>query len=49
MKEADKTYKYEIYEGAGHAFMRSGHQPDAKKPNKEAHDKAWKRLKDLLK
>jgi len=48
MNEADKTYKYEIYEGAGHAFMRSGHQPDAKKANKEAHDKAWNRLKDLL-
>ncbi|WP_083634194.1 dienelactone hydrolase family protein [Salegentibacter sp. T436] len=49
MEEAGKTYKYEIYEGAGHAFMRSGHQPDAENPNKEAHDKAWKRLKDLLK
>lgn len=48
MKEADKTYKYEIYEGAGHAFMRSGHQPDAEEANKEAHDKAWARLKDLL-
>jgi carboxymethylenebutenolidase len=49
MKEAGKTYEYEIYEGAGHAFMRSGHQADAEKANKEAHDKAWTRLKDLLK
>lgn len=49
MEEAGKTYEYEIYEGAGHAFMRTGHQTDAKEANKEAHDKAWKRLKDLLK
>lgn len=48
MEEAGKTYKYEIYKGAGHAFMRSGHQPSAKNANKEAHNKAWKRLKDLL-
>ncbi|MBZ9630176.1 dienelactone hydrolase family protein [Salegentibacter sp. LM13S] len=48
MEETGKTYKYEIYEGAGHAFMRSGHQPDAEEANKEAHDKAWDRLKDLL-
>jgi carboxymethylenebutenolidase len=48
MQEAGKTYNYEIYEGAGHAFMRSGHQADAEEANKEAHDKAWKRLKDLL-
>ena len=48
MKEANKSYEYEIYKGAGHAFMRSGHQADAENANKEAHDKAWKRLKDLL-
>ncbi|PKD20972.1 carboxymethylenebutenolidase [Salegentibacter salinarum] len=49
MEKSGKTYKYEIYEDAGHAFMRSGHQTDAEKANKEAHDKAWNRLKDLLK
>lgn len=48
MKEAGKTYKYEIYENAGHAFMRSGHQEDAEKANKKAHDKAWERLLKLL-
>ena len=48
MEEAGKTYEYEIYEGAGHAFMRSGHEPDAQKPNKEAHDQAWERLLKLL-
>lgn len=49
MKEAGKTYEYEIYENAGHAFMRSGHEPDAQQGNKNAHDKAWKRLLELLK
>ena len=49
MKAAAKTYKYEIYEGAGHAFMRSGTQPDASDENKKAHYAAWKRLLDLLK
>lgn len=49
MKAAGKTYEYEIYEGAGHAFMRAGMQPDASAANKKAHDAAWKRLLDLLK
>lgn len=48
MDAADNTYEYEIYEGAGHAFMRSGHQPDASEANKEAHDAAWERLLKLL-
>ncbi len=48
MKEAGKLYEYEIYENAGHAFMRSGHQMDAQDANKNAHDKAWKRLMKLL-
>ncbi len=49
MKAAGKTYEYEIYEGAGHAFMKSGSQPDASEANKKAHDAGWKRLRDLLK
>lgn len=49
MAEADKKYDYKIYENAGHAFMRSGHSPDASKGNKKAHDQAWKRLLENLK
>lgn len=49
MKAAGKTYEYEIYEGAGHAFMRSGSQSDASEANKKAHDAGWKRLLELLK
>lgn len=48
MKTADNIYKYEIFDGAGHAFMRSGHEPDASEANKAAHDAAWKRLLGLL-
>ncbi|MBT8319690.1 MAG: dienelactone hydrolase family protein, partial [Gramella sp.] len=49
MQEAGKTYEYKIYDNAGHAFMRSGHDPDAQKGNKNAHDEAWKRLLKFLK
>ena len=48
MKAANNPFEFEIYEGAGHAFMRSGHQPDGGEANKKAHDAAWKRLLELL-
>lgn len=48
MEAADNVYEYKIYEGAGHAFMRSGHEPDASEANKTAHDAAWERLLNLL-
>lgn len=48
MKNANNLFLYEIYEGAGHAFMKSGIRPDAKEENKEAHDAAWERLLNLL-
>lgn len=49
MKAAGLTYEYEIYEGAGHAFMRRGAETDTDQANKNAHDKAWKRLLEKLK
>jgi carboxymethylenebutenolidase len=49
MKAAGKTYEPVIYEGAGHGFMRSGEQPDAQEPNKNAHDQGWERMKSILK
>ncbi|PTX43339.1 carboxymethylenebutenolidase [Christiangramia gaetbulicola] len=49
MKAAGKTYEYEIYDNAGHAFMRSGHQPEGEPGNKKAHDQAWERLLKNLK
>lgn len=49
MRKAGKHYEPVVYEGAGHGFMRAGEAPDASDANKKARDKAWKRLKELLK
>jgi carboxymethylenebutenolidase len=49
MKLNNKAYEYEIYDGAGHAFMRRGSQTDTDEANKNAHDQSWKRLLKLLK
>jgi carboxymethylenebutenolidase len=49
MKAAGKTYKPQVYEGAGHGFMRAGEAPDANEANKKARDESWARLKELLK
>jgi len=49
MKAAGKTFDPVIYEGAGHAFMRSGMAPDASEANKRAYEQAWVRWVDLLK
>src|SRR5690606_18521050 len=49
LKNANVPFDYVIYEGAGHAFMKSGHQAEALPANKMAHDNAWKRLLQLLK
>ena len=48
MKAADKQYEYEIYEGAGHAFMRRGDDPNEQGPNKTARNAAWKQIKEIL-
>lgn len=48
MKEYENTYTYEIYEGAGHAFMRRGDDPEGDQPNVDAKNKAWERLVRLL-
>lgn len=50
MNEFNKIYEYEIYEGAGHAFMRSGDDPE--KPSDDANvmarNQSWERLVNLL-
>lgn len=48
MKAAGKRFEPVIYDGAGHAFMRAGVQPDASEPNKRAAEQAWNRLLALL-
>jgi len=48
MKKLGKTFEPVVYEGAGHAFMRSGETADADHPNRKAYLAAWKRWKLLL-
>ena len=49
MKKAGKTYEPVIYEGAGHGFVRAGEAPDASEANKKAREKAWQRIKSIMK
>lgn len=49
MKASSNTYDYQIYEGAGHGFMRSGERADASEANKKAREEAWKRIEEILK
>lgn len=44
----DEVYQYEIYDGAGHAFMRLGESEDADPANAAARDAAWERMKSIL-
>ena len=46
----NKTFEYEIYEGAGHAYMRSGDDPRAEKdnPNVLARNASWERLLKIV-
>lgn len=48
MQEAGKNYEYEIYAGAGHAYMRQGDDPQASAEAKKARDDSWERIKAIL-
>lgn len=48
MKSAGKQYEPEIYDGAGHGFMRAGEDPGGNAANKAAREAAWKRWKEQL-
>lgn len=48
MNKLGKFFTYNIYEGGGHGFMRSGAQPDASEENKLAREKAWQGLLEIL-
>lgn len=48
MAEYNNTYDYVIYDGAGHAYMRSGDDPNGSDANKAARDKSLERLKMIL-
>ena len=51
MNSYDKIYNYEIYEGAGHAYMRRGDDPEAPEddPNVKARNASWERLIKIVK
>ncbi len=46
MKELGKTYEYEIYEGAGHGFLRA--QRSREGANLKAAERAWPRVLEFL-
>lgn len=48
MAAAGNTYERETYEGAGHAFMRSGEDPAGDPGNIAARHGAWQRMMQLL-
>lgn len=48
MQQHGKTYDYEIYEGAGHAYMRRGADPAGSSASKEAREASWTRVKNIL-
>ncbi len=48
MSEAGKTYEYEIYDGAGHAYMRQGDDPAVSDDNTKARNESWNRIKAIL-
>ncbi len=48
MKDAGKTYDYQVYDGAAHAFMRLGEYPNGEAANITARNAAWERMKTIL-
>lgn len=48
METAGKQFEYVIYEGAGHAFMRHGEDPNGDPANVVARNEAWQRTKEIL-
>lgn len=48
MSAAGNTYDYKIYDGAGHAFMRLGEDPQGEAANIAARNAAWERMQEIL-
>ena len=48
MAEHGKTYGVEVYDGAGHAFMRQADDPEGPPEAKKAKEAAWVRAKEIL-
>lgn len=48
MSKHGKRYEPVIYPGAGHAYMRSGDDPEGSAANKAARNASWTRIKEIL-
>jgi carboxymethylenebutenolidase len=48
MEQFDKFYEYNIYEGAGHGYMRTGDDPDGAEVNIQARNQSWEWIKRIL-
>jgi carboxymethylenebutenolidase len=48
MEAHGKTYTVEVYQGAGHAFMRQADEPEGPEAAKAAKQAAWERLVAIL-
>lgn len=48
MKDLGKPYFPEFYAGGGHGFMRAGQDPEASEGNRQARDKGWARMLQIL-
>jgi len=48
MNAAGKSFEYKIYEGAGHAFMSRGEDPNGEQANIDARKAALERMKEIL-
>src|SRR5690606_35878863 len=48
MNAAGKSFEYKIYDGAGHAFMRSGEDPNGDPSNVTARNSAFEWMKEIL-
>ena len=49
MQELGKKYEPITYEGAAHAFMRGGEDPQGTEADRKAREQSWERWKKLLK
>ena len=44
MERYDKFFEYNIYDGAGHGYMRTGDDPEGAEVNVRARNKSWNGL-----
>jgi carboxymethylenebutenolidase len=48
MRAAGRSFEPVTYDGAGHAYLRAGEEPDALPANRDAMHRSWERLLALL-